>query len=170
MKKITLLLITLLSLWQIAFAVESKEVVSEKNSKMLQLENKYLTIKLLPNAGGRIMALFFKPAKANLVDLENGALNDNVWNIPTSKFFLKNKSYKSVERKIDNSIKVEMKGNASGGGIDFLEIGKNITISDDNAAVIIDYSFRNMPQAMTALDYGFWFHNTIGVVGEHATY
>jgi len=170
MKKIEVWVALLLLLQQAGFAVNSQDVISAKNEQMLQVENDYLRIKLMPTAGGRIMSLVFKPFDVQLTNPDSGCLTDNIWNIESSRFFLSKKPYQTVERKKNREIVIEMKGNASGGGVDFLEISKSVKISDTNAAITVDYEFHNMPQAMTALDYGFWFHNTLGVFGKDSTY
>lgn len=170
MRKNLLLFVAALFLQQALFAIEVKEVISAKNIKMLGIENNYLKLDLLPSAGGRIMNLIFKPSGVQLTNPNFGCFTDNIWNIESSRFFLKNKAYQTVENKIPGGLAIEMKGNAAGGGIDFLEVGKTFKVFNNSAAVSIDYRFRNMPQAMTPLEYGFWFHNTLGVIGEDSTY
>ncbi len=168
--KIFLIIINIIFLQIYAFGIDVKNIVSPEKGELLQLENNYLQINLSPNTGGRIMILFFKPANVNLVDPEAGCLTDNIWNIPASRFFLNEKPYEYIKKNIPNGIEIKMEANASGGGIDFLDIIKSVKVYDNNAALTIDYQFRNMPQAMSALDYGFWFHNTVGVIGQKATY
>ncbi|GEM_PF-1546276 len=169
MQKIALLVLNVLLIHNMFFSISVIGAIANHKEKILFLENKYLNIQIDQGSGGRIKSLIFRPTNIQLVDKEQGCLSDNFWNIQESRFFLNHKAYRMVNMPT-SKLSVDLKINAHGGGIDFLELSKKISIYEDNASIIVDYKFFNMPAAMASLDYGLWFHNKIGVVGKDATY
>ena len=170
MSKCFIQFIALMILTGTLHGVEVRKIVSADNKPMIQLENKYLKLDILPGNGGRIMSFYYKKTKTQMTDTSAGLLTENVWNVPSSRFFLNSKPYLTKADKQQGQVTVDMTGNSAGGGIDFLEVNKRVRMNDNSAAITVDYTFRNMPQAMASLNYGFWFHNVLGVKGGKAHY
>ncbi|MBO7742467.1 MAG: hypothetical protein J6S21_07935, partial [Victivallales bacterium] len=155
-------------------AVTTGEFTNPNNGeKYLTVESDLLQVHYNAAKGGGIRKFFFKPAGVDLTDPESktqGSATENVWNIATSRFFLKNKPFVQRVIKNDGAVTVQMTGHHEGGGINFLEVCKDYTVKDGSAVLTIDYTFRNLPEAMSTVNYGFWMHHALGVLQAPGSY
>ncbi len=124
------------------------------------LENQYLKLQVNP-AGGRISSLTYLPSGREMTSGE-GLLGDKFYHVPEANNFLTELPYNITDG--ENSIALQ--ANHTGGGINFMDITKTVTIKPDSGAFSVKYRFHNLPAAMSAVDYGFWSQNFIGKGNE----
>lgn len=169
MKKRILFFIGTVMLYSLAFCFESNYIQKEDGSRLLNLDSPFFTFQIQPE-GGLIKSLIYKTENMQLVDPDSvGSGTENVWNIGQSRFFLQKKTFTLSSRSEGDTWVVSAEANHGGGGINFLNVEKNFRFFQDSALVQLDYKLANLPAAMSALDYAFWFHNAIGVYGELMT-
>lgn len=134
------------------------------NVMMTRVDSPFFKITVNP-LGGRFWSIFSKEMKAELIDtVEGGSGTENIWNVPRSRFFLRNKPFALSTAKFADRLVVTSVGNHAGGGINFLKVRKSYTLWKNSARITIDYDLENMDAAMAPLVYGFWFHH---MIGEH---
>lgn len=147
-------------------AFESRYLSQDDGVRLLQVDSPFFSLTLNP-LGGRLQSLQYKPAAVQLTDPEGiGSGTENVWNIPKSRFFLQQKTFTVSSQPEDNHWLIEAKANHSGGGINFLQVEKKFRLYQDAALLSIDYRMENLADAMSPLDYAFWFHQVLGIYGE----
>jgi len=169
MKNICLLMTLLASTQLLAF--NEKNIYYENlKADCLRVENDVFAVDFT-ELGGRMMSLTFKPANVNLTNPETiGSTTENLWNIPKSRFFLREKPFLFNKKLTEDSYVATFSGNQKGGGIDFLNVVKTYTLQDNTTIIKLDYAFENLPDAMSALNYAFLLHHNLGVLGEETTY
>ncbi len=147
-------------------AFESRYIPQENGERLLSVDSPFFTLAIDP-LGGKLQSLIYKPTTAQLTDPEGiGSGTENVWNIPKSRFFLQKKPFTLSSDADGENWQIEAQANHSGGGINFLQVSKKFRLYPDAALLSIDYRMENLAAAMSALDYAFWFHNTLGIYGE----
>ena len=147
-------------------AVSSGPAAPVEKGKWQKYENSRFKILVNP-LGGRIMSLWAKDINAELTNPEtHGSFMEYAWNIRASREYLQNKPFSVKSTRKDGVLEVEALGHARGGGIDFLQVSRKYIIRDDSTAMDIEYSFHNLPDAMSELTYGFLMHTTLGLFGE----
>lgn len=127
----------------------------------ITLENQYLKLQINP-VGGRIEKLHMKERNLELTS-KDGLLGDNFYHVPDARFFLTRLPYRYESGK--NTLLLHARH--SGGGIDFMDLKKNIRLPQDEAMVTVDYKFTNLPAAMADVEYGYWCQNFIGIPGKN---
>ncbi len=129
-------------------------------AETLRVENDHLAL-AVDTAGGRITSI--RPAAApRELTSGDGLLSDNFWNVGESRFFLKDKPY---DAEFQSPASLRLTAHHRGGGIDFMEVAKTVSIPADAALFTVDYRFHNLAAAMGELRYGFWMQNFIGAAG-----
>lgn len=153
-----------------AYGAETRNVKSSNGKVVyLQAENRYWRLNF-NSFGGRLMSIFYKPAKTELTDPDTvGCFTENVWNVPTSRYFLRERPFQFRTFEKDGRFVIAAEGNHQGGGIDFLKVHKTYSISDNDRILSIDYAFENMPAAMARLNYAILIHTNLAVSEEKCT-
>ena len=140
------------------------EVRQEKVGEVLmtKVDSPWFKITVNP-LGGRFWSIFSKEMQSELIDtVEGGSGTENVWNVPKSRFFLRNKPFSVSTEKYSDRVVVTSVGNHAGANINFLKVKKDYILWKDSAKITIDYDLENMDAAMSPLVYGFWFHHMVG--------
>ncbi len=136
---------------------------------LTKVENRYFDMLVSP-IGGRIMSIQSKFLDAELTNVKGGSFTEADWSRSANKFFYRGKTFALESFKGEGFRGVEARGNAQGGGTDFLVIGKRYTIRDDSTALEVDYEFGNLPDAMSAQTYAMLLHTTLGINGRLCSY
>ena len=133
----------------------------------LVLENSRFRFAVNP-IGSRVLKLHSKDIAAELTDSDmGGSFMEFVWSIPSTRQYLRDKPFALREKRGERGlVEVTAEGHALGYGANFLTVRKTYSTSDDSAAFRVDYSFGNLPAAMSALPYGFLLHTSLGLLGE----
>ncbi len=152
----------------LAAGAEIKEV-RLNGSPMTGVENTFFKAVVNP-IGGLLQSIIYKPGNFQLTDEARGSGSENCWNINESRFFLQKKPYTLTTEKSGGKTSVSASANEQGGGINFLRVNKSYNFYDNEARIGIDYNFENLPDAMSALNYGFWIQHILGVYGEKLRY
>ena len=136
---------------------------------LTKVENRYFDMLVSP-IGGRVMSIQSKFLDAEQTKVKAGSFTEADWSRSGNKFFYRGKTFALESFKGDGFRGVEARGNAQGGGTDFLVIGKRYTIRDDSTALNVDYEFGNLPDAMSAQTYALLLHTTLGINGRLCSY
>lgn len=139
---------------------------------LTKVENKYFKVLFTP-LGGRalsIRAKFLDDVELTDACEKGGTFSEFDWSRRGNFFFYKNKPFTLKPFAADGVCGLDARGNAQGGGTDFLTIDKRYTLMDDATAMKIDYVFGSLPDAMSAQDYGLLIHSTLGVSGRLCSY
>ena len=116
--------------------------------------NELVKMKVEP-IGGRISSL--KLNNGPELTAIDGLLGDNFTHHNNSKFFLTRQLY-NLE-KSGNTI--QLSAHHKGGGIDFLKLGKIISLKPGETVVDVKYTFHNLAAAMAANEYAFASQNFV---------
>ena len=121
----------------------------------LVLKNEFLEL-AVESKGGRVTHLAW-PGKVEEVTAGDGLLGDNFHHVEQAKFFLTGLPYQMEKEEHG----VFLSANHRGGGIDFMRLGKRITLAPGETVVHVTYDFHNLSAAMAANEYAFWSQNFI---------
>ena len=116
--------------------------------------NNLVKMKVEP-VGGRISSLKLNDGQE--LTAVDGLLGDNFTHHDRAKFFLTRQLY-NLE-KSGNTIRLS--AHHTGGGIDFLKLGKIISLKPGETVVDVKYTFHNLPAAMAANEYAFASQNFV---------
>ncbi|MBE6358810.1 MAG: hypothetical protein E7057_06140 [Lentisphaerae bacterium] len=116
--------------------------------------NDLVKMKIEP-VGGRISSL--KLNNGQELTAADGLLGDNFTHHASAKFFLTRQLY-DLE-KSGNSVRLS--AHHTGGGMDFLKLGKLISLKPGETVVDVKYTFHNLPAAMAANEYAFASQNFV---------
>ncbi|MBR4171720.1 MAG: beta-galactosidase [Kiritimatiellae bacterium] len=138
---------------------------------LTKVENRYYEMLVSP-LGGRVLSLRSKFLDAELTNVKAnaGTFTESDWSRGGNKFFYLNKPFTLKPFEGNGICGLEAKGNAQGGGTDFLVIGKKYTLHDDSTALQVDYEFCNLADAMSTQIYGLLLHTTLGINGRLCSY
>ena len=127
---------------------------------------------LVSPLGGRVLSLRSKFLDAELTNVkaDAGTFSEFDWSRRGNKWFYLKKPFVLKPFSGDGFCGLEARGNAQGGGTDFLVIDKKYTLYDDSTAFRVDYEFGNLPDAMSAQIYGLLIHTTLGINGRLCSY
>ena len=127
----------------------------------LELRNDFLLLEVEPT-GGRIRRLAWTAAPSENLTAEDGLLGDHFHHPEAVRGFLTQRPYE-LERAGDA---VRMTARHSGGGIDFLRLGKTVTLKPGETVAGVRYEFHNLAAAMADNEYGFWCQNFVNPDGN----
>ena len=138
---------------------------------LTKVENPYFELLVSP-LGGRVLSLQSKFLNAELTNVKEnaGTFTEFDWSRNGNKFFYLAKPFTLKPFAGDGLCGLEARGNAQGGGTDFLSITKKYTLREDSTAFQVDYEFGNLPDAMSAQIYGLLLHTTLGINGRLCSY
>ena len=122
--------------------------------------NNLVKMKVEP-VGGRISSLKLNDGQE--LTAVDGLLGDNFTHHDRAKFFLTRQLY-NLE-KSENTIRLS--AHHTGGGIDFLKLGKIISLKPGETVVDVKYTFHNLPAAMAANEYAFASQNFVNSSKEN---
>ena len=112
------------------------EVRQEKVGEVLmtKVDSPWFKITVNP-LGGRFWSIFSKEMQSELIDtVEGGSGTENVWNVPKSRFFLRNKPFSVQKTKIMASSPIalwQIDGETVETVTDFIFLGSKITADGD---------------------------------------
>ena len=140
-------------------------------ANLTKVENGQFEMLVSP-LGGRVLSLRSKFLDAELTNVKSdaGTFSEFDWSRRGNKWFYLTKPFTLKPFGGEGFRGVEARGNAQGGGTDFLVIGKKYTIYDDSTAFRVDYEFGNLPDAMSAQTYALLIHATLGINGRLCSY
>ena len=140
-------------------------------TNLTKVDGKFFEMLVTP-LGGRVLSLRSKFLDAELTNVkaDAGTFSEFDWSRRGNKMFYLKKPFDLKPFKGDGFCGLRAKGNAQGGGTDFLVIDKKYTFFDDSTAFTVDYDFGNLPDAMSAQIYGMLIHTTLGINGRLCSY
>ncbi len=151
-----------------AFAAELKIEKDENGQNYIPMENRFIKLAAYPETGGKVLKFTYKPTQTNLTNT-HGMLSDNVSTIKGMDAFQFWKiPYKWSAAADGWSLVLEARGERESAFM--LVIRKTLNLAPERCSLICDYEFENHQASMATIDFGFWFHNILGVKGERNTY
>ena len=138
---------------------------------LTKVDGKFFEMLVTP-LGGRVLSLRSKFLDAELTNVkaDAGTFSEFDWSRRGNKWFYRQKPFDLKPFKGDGFCGLQARGNAQGGGTDFLVIDKKYTLYDDATAFRVDYEFGNLADAMSAQIYGLLIHTTLGINGRLCSY
>ena len=112
--------------------------------------------------GGRISSL--KLVDGGELTAFDGLLGDNFTHVASAKFFLTGRDY-SVEK---GETQVVLRAHHTGGGLDFMQLAKTLTLKPGETVIDVKYDFHNLPAAMAANEYAFASQNFVNSARDNA--